>query len=271
MPASSSSQPERAVVDFHSHLVPAVDDGAESIEQTRDALRLMREQGVRTVVTTPHLSGALTERPGPLASYFATLDAAWDGVRALAAAEFPDLRVERGFEVMLDTPTPDLSDPRVRLAGSSFVLIEFPFMTIPPNCTQALFQLKVGGIRPIIAHPERYRNFSDLSDADEWRSIGALLQVNCGSLLGRYGDSARRISWSLLELGWADYLSSDYHARGRLHVAECRETLVRAGAHEQVALLMEENPARMLRSEEPAPVPPLRRQRSLWQRLFGRS
>ena len=126
------------------------------------------------------------------------------------------------------------------------------------------------GWRPIIAHPERYRNLSDVELVDEWRSVGALLQVNSGSLLGKYGQTAEKLAWSLLERGWADYLASDFHARGSLHVAAAL-ALVRTRAGDRIArLLSEENPARLLRGEDPLEVPPVQLKRSLWRGLLGR-
>lgn len=259
------------VIDFHSHLIPGVDDGASDLAQTRSALELLRAQGVRTVIMTPHMRGSLTIRTEEAAEYLARIDQAWEQVRTLRDAEFPDLRVERGMEVMLDNPTLDLSDPRVRLAGTGFVLLEFPFMTIPPNAVAALFQVKMAGWTPVIAHPERYANLDEsLADVEEWCRIGAFLQVNSGSLLGRYGSREKGIAWALLERGLAHYLSSDYHARGRCAVAESRAEMERRGAGEQMRLLTEINPARLLDGAPPLPVPPIRRPRWSWSWLLGR-
>ena len=180
------------------------------------------------------------------------------------------LRVERGLEVMLNTPEPDLSDPRLRMAGTSFTLVEFPYMTVPPNSAEAIFFLKMKGWRPVIAHPERYTGVDDdLQIVDEWRRVGGLLQVNCGSLLGRYGSEAKATAWRLLTRGWVDYLASDYHARGHLHMAEARRKLEEKGGGEQAKLLFEVNPARLLDDAQPEPVPPLLgRPNSLWRRFL---
>jgi protein-tyrosine phosphatase len=258
------------MIDFHSHLVPGVDDGAATLEETRAALAAYREQGVRAVVTTPHLAGSVTKRPAELADALARSDEAWEGVAALAAAEFPELRVERGFEVMLDTPAPDLADPRLRLAGTRFVLVEFPFMAVPPNAAPALFELKMAGWMPILAHPERYGALhGDVAAAEEWRRVGAHLQGNGASLIGKYGPEAQRAAWRLLHRGWLDYVCSDYHARGNLHVRSAREAVLRAGGEEQAVLLFETNPGRMLEGKLPLPVPPLARPpEPLWKRLF---
>lgn len=258
------------MIDLHSHLVPSVDDGAENIEQTRAALRLMQEQGIRAIVTTPHIKGTVTENQAALNAFLDVLEPRWDEVRSLVAADFPELRIDLGLEVMLDTPKPDLSDPRTRLAGTRFVLVEFPYMRIPPNCTQVLFELKLQGWRPIIAHPERYQNLEEVEQVEEWRSVGGLLQINCGSLLGKYGKTAEAHAWSIIEAGWADYLSSDYHTRGRLHVAEARSILEENGGADVAVLLMEQNPARILSDDDPEPVPPLPRKRPIWRRLLRR-
>lgn len=258
------------MIDFHNHVIPRVDDGAADAEQARAALRAFAEQGVTTVVATPHVSGALTRDPAALGARLEELDRGWAELEE-AAGGVEGVRVLRGAEVMLDTPQPDLSDPRLRLGGTSFVLVEFPFMSVPPNAPQALFELRMRGWMPVLAHPERYANVSaGLAEAEEWRRVGGLLQVNAGSLLGRYGADAQRLAWGLLGRGWVDYLSSDYHARGRCPVAECRAELERRGAGRQAALLMEENPRRMLAGEAPLPVPPIAAGRKpLWRRLLG--
>jgi protein-tyrosine phosphatase len=260
------------MIDFHNHLIPGVDDGAASLEESRAALEAYRAQGVGTVVATPHLRGSLADSPEALEARLAEVDGAWAQLQALGAAEFPGLRLERGFEVMLDTPAPRLGDARLRLAGTAFVLVEFPFMSVPPNAENTLFELKVSGWTPVIAHPERYGNADAAGRAAaEWKRVGALLQVNAGSVLGKYGPEARDRAWALLGQGLADYVSSDYHARGTLHLAAFREALARAGGEAQARLLTEENPARLLAGQQPLPVAPLRPpSRPFWARLFGR-
>lgn len=257
------------MIDFHSHLIPGVDDGAADVEQAAAALAAFREQGVHTAVATPHVNGSLTRTPDALAARLAEIDAGWAALEGVA--EGSGVRVLRGAEIMLDVPAPDLSDPRLRLAGTPAVLVEFPFMNVPPNALQALFELRMAGWLPVLAHPERYANASpDLADAAEWRRMGAALQVNAGSLLGRYGKTASMLAWGLVEHGLAAYLGSDYHARGRCAVAECRAELERRGGEHHARLLLEENPRRMLEGEPPLPVPPLSQRRPFWKRILRR-
>jgi len=260
------------MIDFHNHVIPGVDDGAADLPQALEALAAFRAEQVTTVIATPHLSGVDTLAADTLEHALAPIDHAYETLRAAAAERLPDVRLERGAEVMLDVPLPDLSDPRVRLAGTQFVLVEFPWMGVPPNAAQALFELKMAGWTPVLAHPERYANAEQvLAQAAQWKHSGALLQVNAGSLLGRYGDQPRRIAWGLLETGWADYLCSDFHARGRLSTAAAVQALVEAGGASQAHLLTHENPSRLLAGQPPLPVGPLLRRRApLWRRVFGR-
>lgn len=256
------------MIDFHNHLIPGVDDGSADAEQSARALEAFHAQGVRTVVATPHVSGAVTIDAALRAGRLAELDAGWEALERAAAA-FPDMRVLRGAEVMIDTPVPDLSDPRLRLGGTNFVLVEFPFMNVPPNAEQALFAVRMAGWTPVLAHPERYGNAdTTFADAEGWRRVGALMQVNAGSLLGRYGDRAQTQAWGLLERGMADYVCSDYHARGTPLLGECRARLEARGAGEQAVLLTETNPERLLAGHAPLAVPPLAGQ-PLWRRLLG--
>lgn len=259
------------MLDFHNHLIPGVDDGAATIADSRVALAEMQAQGILTVITTPHIRASLLERPAELEQYLGGVDAGWTELSEVVKAEFPEMRLERGFEVMLDVPRPDLSDPRLRLAGSRFVLVEFPFFTIPLNSARALFDLKMAGYTPVVAHPERYTNVvSAWGTVGEWRRSGGLLQMNAGSLLGQYGDRAQDVAWMLLERGWADYLSSDYHARGECNTAAACEILEENGGAAQVHLLTSINPAGIIADADPAPVPQLRKQSRPWWRLGRR-
>ncbi len=269
-------------IDFHSHLMPGVDDGARDESLSAAALARFRAEGVGHVITTPHFLGSLTHMPDQLAARLAELDAGWAALQRVAGegvvppGEEP-LVLSRGAEVMLDVPDPDLSDARLRLAGSAFVLVEFPGLQLPPlNAEYAIVALAQQGWRPVVAHPERYRNLDDgMSAIARFKEFGGLLQVNAGSLSGGYGQRAAVHAARLLAAGWVDYVSSDYHARGEPGVAAFVAQLEAMGAGEQAELLTVVNPARLLAGEDPLPVPPVRaggeskQARPLWARLFG--
>ncbi len=257
------------MIDLHSHLMPGVDDGARSLAEARAAVARMSEDGITRIVTTPHVDGVLTERPAVLEARLAELDAAWAQLRDALDPDAP--RIERGTEVKLDTPTPDLRDPRLRLGETRFVLVEFPYLGVPPR-SAAVLELIVGqGWVPVLAHPERYDNGAVAPElVRDWRQAGAHLQLNCGSLLGQHGPAVRRAAWRLLEEGMADLLASDYHARGRVTTAECRALLEERDAADLGEMLLRVNPGRIADDESPLPVRRLEASRSgLWRRLRG--
>jgi protein-tyrosine phosphatase len=257
-----------STVDFHNHVIPGVDDGASSDDEAVEALRAFLLQDTRQIVATPHVNGSLTLRREAIAGRLREIDAGWDRLTALAREHVPGIRIERGAEVMLDTPEPDLSDERLRLAGTGFALCEYPYMTVPPNSTGVLQRLVTAGVTPIIAHPERYVGVDTRCTLPaRWREAGAYLQVNAGSITGRYGQQAASNAFALLERGLADFICSDFHSRGRPSTAGARKLLAEGGGAEQMELLMLVNPRRMLQGSAPLAVAPLKLRVGLTDRL----
>lgn len=256
------------ITDFHNHVTPAVDDGAQDAAQTEDALKRFAAEGVGAVIATPHFNASLTAHPGEFQQRLDELDEGWLNLQAVGARACPQIRLARGAEVMLDTPNARFDDPRIRLAGTRFVLVEFPYMTVPPRSSEVLRSMRTAGWVPVLAHPERYNGFTE-NAALEWRHAGALLQVNEGSLVGGYGPDAKKNAFALLSRGAVDYLCSDYHARGRPRVGEARETLLALEAAELAHMLMDANPGRLLQDEMPLPVAPLEMRSSLWKKISG--
>ena len=225
----------QGLTDFHSHLIPGVDDGAQDAADSAAALTRFRAEGVSQLITTPHFTGSLTLDAAALAARLAELDTGWDALREVVARDGERMgapvRVERGAEVMLDVPDPDLSDDRLRLAGGPFALVEYPGLRLPPvNAEFALVTLAQRGWIPVVAHPERYRNLDpSLADLARFRQTGALLAVNAGSLFGEYGKTAAAYARGILLAGLADYAASDYHAHGEPGLARFARALADAG------------------------------------------
>ncbi len=257
-----------AYADVHSHLVPDVDDGARSVEDVLEAIDRFIRYGVRKFITTPHLDGSLTHDPTRLKERLDLVSEAFDEAAEAVGGRFPEVEFRRGHEVMLDVPEVDFTDPRTRLAGTSFVLVEWPRLQLPPGTSGVVARIVAQGYRPIIAHPERYVGM-ELATAEAWRDAGALLQVNLGSLVSRYGADARTLAYRLLRRGWADYLASDFHGRPErsLYLEEARAQLREVGGQEAFVHLYLTNPARILRDEAPLPVPSLPEEQGFWAKV----
>ena len=256
------------LVDFHSHLVPGVDDGARDLGEAVRAVETLAAEGVRHVLTTPHLDASVIARPELFERQQLEVEEAWFRVVDACMDRDPPMSFHLGREVLLDTASPQFSDPRVRLNGGPYVLVEFPRLNLPVGSEDVIAHISGLGYRPVIAHVERYLYQGDPVPLwDEWRHSGAALQVNAASYVGRYGAAARELAWRALEMGWVDLAASDYHARGRPWIAQAREEITAAGGAAQERLLFDRNPRSLLRGEPLEPVAALERNQGPWSRM----
>jgi protein-tyrosine phosphatase len=245
------------VIDLHSHLLPAVDDGSRSVEQSVKVLNEMARQGVTDVCLTPHLPSSRAEA-GPPAAHRRAFE-------ALSAQAPATPQLHRGAEVMLDRPLtrPIALARNVTLAGTRYILVEFPRLVSFDTITNALRQVIELGLLPVLAHPERYSSCSP--DAVRiWREIGARMQVDATTLLTSQarGERARQ----LVAEGLADILAGDNHGDDRT-VATGASFLRAQDGGEQVELLTVRNPRAILEDGETVSVAPLRIKQSWMRRI----
>ena len=262
---------EDALTDVHSHLVPAVDDGARDLDEALAAVDRLAAAGVRSILATPHIDASVIIRHEVFSRVQRRVEIAWNAVVERGRERHPEVSFHLGREIMLDTSMPDLDDPRVRLSGSRYVLVEYPRLNIPPGSADVLDRITARGLVPVVAHVERYFYHGTEEEVlGEWRSAGAAFQVNGASLVGKYGPPARMLAWELLARGWVALLASDYHARGETWIPEARSALGERGGEEQERLLWSDNPQHIVRDEAFEEVPPLARPaEGRWSRLRG--
>ncbi len=233
------------MIDIHSHLLPGVDDGSPSIEVSVRVLERFRAGGVEVLVCTPHLM-ASDAAGAPYHQHRQIL-----GDLRAAAPAVPELKL--GWEIMLDVPGADLRHPQLGLAGSKAVLVEFPRLSIPPHAAEELFRLRMSGIIPVLAHPERYAGCT-VAHVEEWRRVGAVIQMDGAALLGSNRMAA--LAREMLAHGCTDLIASDNHGDSR-SLAPVREWLLEWGTEEQANLLTRDNARRLLADEPIRAVPPL--------------
>ncbi|MEA2527391.1 MAG: protein-tyrosine phosphatase [Thermomicrobiales bacterium] len=239
------------MIDLHLHLLPAVDDGAQSLDVSRAMIERARAAGFSTLVATPHLDGPLTPE------YRARIAAAWSEVAPIAAAA--GIQVAQGYEIKL---SPNLAhrlaqgEP-VTLAGGRAVLVELPFVGWPNYTEQSLFDLQAAGYRPLLAHPERYVDtHRDVDRLVELAERGVAQQVTFGSLVGLFGKRVQDVAEELLKRDAATVLATDAHSAGQRF-----ETVERGFARARALVgtarltqLVSDNPRALLR-DEPLPTP----------------
>jgi protein-tyrosine phosphatase len=233
------------VIDIHTHLMPGVDDGSPSVEVSLPILERFVEEGVEVVVCTPHLQASRVSQ-APHEEYEMIF-------RELRARAPRDITLLRGWEIMIDVPSVDLRDRRLGLGGSAAVLVEFPRMNVPAGAEAELMRLRMTGVIPVLAHPERYWGCTPTM-VRTWRHAGAAIQMDASMLLGR--PSASKLARALLTEGLVDCIASDNHGDQR-SLAGARQWLLELGATEQADLLTRGNARRMLDGQSPLPVAPL--------------
>jgi protein-tyrosine phosphatase len=245
------------VIDLHCHLLPAVDDGSRSVDQSIRVLGDMARQGITDVCLTPHLPAGRAEA-GPPAGH----QRAFEALRAQAPSA---PRLHRGAEVMLDRPItrPVALARNVTLGGSRYILVEFPRLVAYDTVTNALTQVAQLGLIPVLAHPERYSCCS-VDAVRHWRSVGAKMQIDATTLLASQarGQRARQ----LVAEGLADILAGDNHGDDRTVATGARFLEAQDGA-EHVELLAVRNPSAILADTALSPVPPLRIRQSWMHRI----
>ena len=249
------------LVDLHSHLVPAVDDGTASVEESLDALASLYRQGVRAVVTTPHLLVPYLETDAAIDRELGKHRRAFDGLAKICAtrSDLPVLGL--GQEIL----APDAAAMKrvvnrddVGLNGV-YLLVEFGF-DLTGTHTDVVHEVLDAGKRIVIAHPERYTyppGQDPLELMRQWRRIGALLQVNVGSLTGHYRRSSPEsegLAWRMADLELIDVLASDHHGPRRQGVSpdEARNALIARGHGALAERTMVATPGSIVGSEPPA-------------------
>ncbi|HTS89492.1 MAG TPA: CpsB/CapC family capsule biosynthesis tyrosine phosphatase [Gemmatimonadales bacterium] len=251
------------MIDLHSHLLPGVDDGSKSVEQSLQVLSRFKDQGIAGVCLTPHLLASLAPYPLPESH-----DRAFSALQAVAP---PEVRLYRGAEIMLDRPlgAAVAEERRITLNASRYALVEFPRVVVAQTVEHAVANVVAIGLVPVVAHPERYRCCTP-DAVRRWKALGALMQVDGPTLLSSRSRGLR--ARQLVEFGLADIAAADNHGDER-SLRLVRDAFVEQGGEPQAELLISANPLAIVEDRTLEPVPPFIWRVSLSDRvkaLFGR-
>lgn len=198
------------MIDFHNHILPDVDDGSKSTDISLEMLRFAQSQGITEVVNTVHFQHPKMEKR--LISY-EIIKEKTDELQNLLNQNKIDIKLHFGSEVYF---LPNLmtikNNPLTTFGNGKYMLIEFPLIQVPELQKKHLFDLKLSGVTPIIAHPERYITVQDdLSMVTTWLEAGCLIQVDAGSILGKLGKKSKEVAEKILKNGWCQIIGSDSH------------------------------------------------------------
>lgn len=239
------------MIDLHSHILPDLDDGARSLGEALDMARMAVDSGITVMVATPHCAHDRARE----------VQESWELLcEALRENEIP-LKLLPGMEIFGTSDTVRLlkEGKLLTLNGSRYPLVEFDFHSTGDEETLVLRSLRKAGYRPVVAHPERYSYIQrNPRLVNQWFRMGCLLQVNRGSLLGRFGVQAQAMAVELVERGFATVVATDAHsARVRTPwMRDIREILSREVSPQCARALLLDNPKKILKNERLLNVEP---------------
>ncbi len=218
-------------VDMHSHLIPGIDDGSRSMDESIALLAKFESLGYKKVITTPHIIGDYYRNTPE------TILGGLEKVRETAEKLKLKIEIEAAAEYYFDDSLTNRLKKKEKLLtfGDNYVLFEFPMHEAPHNEESLIFELVAQGYKPVLAHYERYTWLEgDVERAQKWREMGVNIQVNMNSLLGHYGPQVASLSSKLVQEQHIDFLGSDCHRIQHLMLLE--EGLTQKVLHEAGAL-----------------------------------
>lgn len=239
------------MIDLHSHILPELDDGSQSLQESLAMARMAVESGVTVMAATPHCTDS-----GAREIYIA-----WKLLRLALKENHIPLKLFLGMEIFGTENTLKLLREKklFTLNGSRYPLIEFSFHSDGEQETRILRSLCKAGLRPVVAHPERYSYIQyDPEILNKWHHMGCVMQVNRGSLLGRFGVQAQDIALEMVERKFASVVASDAHSPQvrTPWMEDVQKLLSQEFSPGYSRLLLLENPARILKNYPLTPVKP---------------
>lgn len=196
--------------DMHCHLVPMVDDGSKSMDESMACLRVMRAAGFENIICTPHFQfPRFPNEENDIRRFFTNLQkdiSAHGGVDGLKLAGVGgEYRIDSGFQDRIDKN-------KFLLVADKYLLVEFSLHQQVMGLDEILFDLQMKGFDIILAHPERYPYYSAQSSRlEHFKEMGILFQINILSLSGFYGEGPRQKAFQFVENGWAELMGTDMH------------------------------------------------------------
>jgi protein-tyrosine phosphatase len=194
-------------IDIHSHLLPGIDDGANTIEDSLRLINVLKDIGFSEFITTPHV-----------------IKNVWDNSRIIIEETLKSTcnsltsnNITNSFkaaaEYMLDESFRNLfEDGNLLTLKENYVLVEMSYLNPPLNLYDIIFNLQVSGYKPVLAHPERYNFFhSNVNEYKRLKKVGCLFQMNLLSSVGYYGPEVAKAADYLLENKMIDFVGSDVH------------------------------------------------------------
>ncbi len=194
--------------DMHSHILPGIDDGAKTVEESLALIDVLYNKGIRKFICTPHVYNEMYPNTPD------TIDAAYKLLQPIAKDKYPDIVIEYAAEYYLDEMFDERLEKNEKLLcfSEKRILIEHGFVQAPPDILRKIFDVQMAGYEPIYAHPERYEFFHGNKKVyHKIYDAGCAFQVNLLSLTGYYGKIPFELATYLIENKLVSLVGSDIH------------------------------------------------------------
>ena len=237
------------MIDIHSHIIPNVDDGARSVEETFNILKEAQEAGFTDVILTSHF----------LLNYYETNAQElifWkEKLQEVLKKQGTKINLHSGMEIYITNQMEELLENKkiLTLANSRYMLIELPLATNVKYFDYVVYYLEAKGIKPIIAHPERYKCVQKDPDiVEEYIEKGCLIQCNYGSIVNLYGREAEKTIKTLLKRNQVHFLGSDVHRENGTYliILDAIKKIRKIIGENKINELTTINPKKILQNEE---------------------
>lgn len=194
--------------DIHSHLIPSIDDGVKTLDESISIIKEMHSLGYKRIITTPHI---MKHR---FPNTRETITHGYNKVKEELIKRNIDIQLEMAAEYYYDEHfIKAVREKDLLTFGDNYVLFEFSYTTKPFGIEQIIHELLSSGFKPILAHPERYSYFSsDLSRYNTLKDLGLLFQINLNSLNSFYGKKPKKAAEYLVDNHLVDFVGSDIHS-----------------------------------------------------------
>ena len=197
-------------MDIHSHLIPGIDDGAKTIEESIELILELKDMGYTKLITTPHISDMFPNSKEKILNEFENLK-----------AELKNRNIEIELEVAAEYYADETFDKLLKkreilsFGKAKYLLFELSYFTKPQELESLIYEIQLAGYTPVLAHPERYTYFHDsISNyINLKKATDVLFQINIVSIVNYYSKTISKVSKELINEGLIDFIGSDTHQK----------------------------------------------------------
>ena len=233
------------MIDFHSHILPNIDDGSSSIEESINILKEAKEAGFTKIISTSHY----------IEEYYESDEKERTELLKNIEKNYQDIELYLGNEIYITDQMIELvkEGKASTINNSKYILFELPMNTKTMLTKEMIYRIIENGYTPIIAHPERYNYVQGYPEyVEELAEMGAMFQANYGSIIGMYGEKAKKTVKKLLKQDLIQFLGSDVHRTNQIYplIPKAIKKISKVISEEKIKELTVMNPQKVLDNEE---------------------